>query len=116
MFNSQALDAAHRGIALAAVHGTIFTRKERNLRGLAAVGADSVMHFASPASSGTAGLACQTACLAAGGFVLEPFLCVELLLTGGEHELCAAVSTDKSLVFKHVQETPKIDDIGDLFG
>ena len=79
---------AHLGEALAAVNGTIALGLEGNLGLATASGANSGEELA-----GAAGgvLASITAGLAALGLVLEAALCVELLLTGGEHELVAAL-------------------------
>ena len=79
---------AHLGEALAAVNGTVRLGLERNLSLATARGANSGEILA-----GTAGsvLASITAGLAALGLVLETALSVELLLTGGEHELVTAL-------------------------
>ena len=80
--------ATHLGKALAAVDRTVRLRLKRNL-GLAATGsADSGEVLAGTTGSGLAGIA---AGLAALGLVLETALSVELLLTGGEHELLATL-------------------------
>ena len=80
--------AAHLSEALAAVHRTVGLGLEGNLGLAAAVGTGS-----SEELTGTTGavLASVTAGLAALGLVLEAALSVELLLTGGEHELVAAL-------------------------
>jgi len=80
--------SAHLSEALAAVNGAIGLGLERNPSLAAAVGAHS-----SEVLTGTTGgvLASVTAGLAALGLVLETTLCVELLLTGGEYELLAAL-------------------------
>jgi hypothetical protein len=75
--------------AVAAVDGTVAAGLERNLAFLAALGADCIVHHALGTSSDT--LAGCTAGSAALGLVLEAALCVELLLTGGENELVAAI-------------------------
>jgi hypothetical protein len=79
---------AHFGKALAAVDRTVRLGLERNLRLAAAGSANSGEILA-----GTAGsvLASIPAGLAALGLILEAALCVELLFTGGEHELLAAL-------------------------
>ena len=79
---------AHLSEALAAIHGTGRLRLEGNLSFAAAGSANS-----GKVLTGTAGcvLASVTAGLAALGLVLEAALSVELLLTGGEHELVAAL-------------------------
>ena len=78
----------HLSEALAAVHGTIGLGLEGNLGLAAAAGTGS-----SEELTGTTGavLASVTAGLAALGLVLEAALSVDLLLTGGEHELVAAL-------------------------
>jgi hypothetical protein len=80
--------AAHLSEALAAVHRTVGLGLEGNLGLAAAAGTGS-----SEELTGTTGavLASVTAGLAALGLVLEAALSVELLLTGGEHELVAAL-------------------------
>ena len=80
--------SAHLSEALAAENGTVGLGLEGNLCLAAATGASSGEEL-----TGTAGsvLASITASLAALGLVLEATLCVELLLTGGEHELVAAL-------------------------
>src|SRR5699024_1130532 len=79
---------AHLGKALAAVDRTVLARLERHLAGLAAAGADSVVHLALGAVGALHGGA---AVLAAFGFVLKAALGVELLLAGSPDELFAAV-------------------------
>ena len=79
---------AHLGEALAAVDGTIRLGLEGNLRLAAAGSAGSGEILPGTTGSGLAGV---TAGLAALGLVLEAALSVELLLTGGEHELVAAL-------------------------
>ena len=79
---------AHLGEALAAVDGTVGLGLEGNL-GLAAASSTSGGEVLTrTAGSGLAGV---TASLAALGLVLEAALSVELLLTGGEHELVATL-------------------------
>ena len=79
---------AHLSEALAAVHGTVSLGLEGHLGLAAAAGAGCGEEL----TGGTGGvLASVTASLAALGLVLEAALCVELLLTGGEHELVAAL-------------------------
>ena len=79
---------AHLGEALAAVDRTIRLGLEGNASLAAASSADSGEILTGTASSV---LASVTAGLAALGLVLEAALSVELLLTGGEHELVAAL-------------------------
>ena len=78
----------HLGEALAAIDRTVGLGLEGNL-GLAAAGSAN----SGEVLAGTAGsvLASVTAGLAALGLVLEAALRIELLLTGGEHELLAAL-------------------------
>jgi hypothetical protein len=79
---------SHLREALAAVDRTVRLRLKRN-SGLAAAGsAGSGEILAGATGSGLAGI---TAGLAALGLVLEAALRVELLLTGSEHELFAAL-------------------------
>jgi len=80
--------SAHLSEALAAVYGTVGLGLEGNLGLAAATGAGSSEEF-----TGTTGivLASVTASLAALGLVLEAALSVEFLLTGGKHELVAAL-------------------------
>jgi hypothetical protein len=91
MFDSVQNDLAvlaHLSEAGAAVNGTIALGLEGHLGLAAALSADS-----GEVLTGTAGsvLASVAAGLAALGLVLETALCVELLLTGGEHELFATL-------------------------
>ena len=78
---------AHLSEALAAVHGPIGLRLERNLCFAAAASAGSGKELTG-ATSGV--LASVTASLAALGLVLEATLRIELLLTGGEHKFLTA--------------------------
>ena len=79
---------AHLSEALAAVHGTVGLGLKGDLGFAAATGAGSGEELTGATSVILAGI---TASLAALGLVLEAALCVELLLTGGEHELIAAL-------------------------
>jgi len=83
-----ALLLAHLGEAVAAIHGAVGLGLERHT-GLAAAGGAGGGEIL----PGTAGrvLAGVTAGLAALGLILEAALSIELLLTGGEHELLAAL-------------------------
>ena len=76
--------SAHLSEALAAEHGTVGLGLEGNPATCAGSGEEL---------RGATGnvLASVTASLAALGLVLEAALCVELLLTSGEHELVAAL-------------------------
>ena len=78
----------HLSEALAAEHGTVGLGLEGNLGLAAAVGAGSGEELTGATGSI---LASVTAGLAALGLVLEAALCVESLLTSGEHELVAAL-------------------------
>ena len=79
---------AHLGKALAAVNRTIALGLKGNPSLAAAVGANRSEVLAGTAGSVLAGV---TAGLAALGLVLEATLRIELLLTGGEHELLTAL-------------------------
>jgi len=79
---------SHLCKALAAIHGTVRLRLEGNSGLTAAGSANSGEILTGAAGSGLAGI---TAALAALRLVLEAALCVELLLTGSEHELIAAL-------------------------
>ena len=78
----------HLSEALAAENGAIGLGLEGNLCVAAAASAGSSEEFTGAAGSVLAGI---TAVLASLGLVLETALCVECLLTSGEHELVAAV-------------------------
>ena len=82
----------------AAVNGTIGLRLEGDLGGRAALRTNGVIHHTLPAGGVLARL---TACLAAGGLVLQALLRIKLLLTGGEGELSTAILANQYLVFKH---------------
>ena len=79
---------AHLSEALAAENGTVGLGLEGNLGFAAATSAGSGEELTGATGSVLAGV---TAGLAALGLVLEATLCVELLLTSGEHELVAAL-------------------------
>ena len=79
---------AHLSEALAAVDGTVSLGLEGHLGLAAAAGAGCGEELTGATGSV---LASVTASLAALGLVLEAALCVELLLTGGEHELLATL-------------------------
>ena len=74
--------------ASVAVNRTVFLRLERNLSVSTALSADGVKHLAGSALSVLLGL---TALAAAAGLVLKALFGIEFLLTGGEHELGAAI-------------------------
>ena len=76
--------------ALTAVNRSVLSGLEGDLSYIAAVGASSFIHLS--ALLGRI-LSCVAAGLAALGLVHEAFFSIELLLTGGEHELVAAVLT-----------------------
>ena len=78
----------HLSEALAAENGTIGLGLEGNLSLATATSAGSGEELTGATGSI---LASVTASLAALGLVLEAALCVELLLTSGEHELTAAL-------------------------
>src|SRR5699024_8667127 len=85
---------AHLGEALAAVDRTILAGLERHLAGLAAAGADSVVHLTLATGLVLHGSA---AVLAALGLILKATAGVELLLTGSPNELFAAFLANQSL-------------------
>ena len=89
----------HLSVACAAVYRSVVGRLEGNLRNTTATCTSSLVHLALGL---TACLSLVTAALASLGLVLEALLCIELLLTCGEHELAAAVLAFQSLVFVHV--------------
>ena len=87
------------GVALAAVYSLAFGRIEGHLAFLAAVCAYGIEHLS---RSLGAVLSCITACLASLGLVLEALLSIEFLLTGGEHEIVAAIFALQCLVLVHL--------------
>ena len=89
---------AHLGDAVAAVNGTIRLGLEGNLSLTTAGGAGGGEELTGATGGVLAGIA---AGLAALGLVLEAALSVELLLTGSEGELVAALFTGQNLVFVH---------------
>lgn len=76
---------------IAAVDRTVFSGSERNLAGLAAGGADSIVHLALGSAFILAG---HTAGFASLGLVGETFFLKEILFAGGEYEFLAAVFAD----------------------
>jgi len=88
LFEDKLAVGTHLSEALAAEHGTVGLGLEGHLGLAAAACAGSGEEL-----TGATGivLASITAGLAALGLILEAALCVELLLTGGEHELLAAI-------------------------
>ena len=85
---SKKLSFSHPSKTLAAVDGTIRLRLERNPRLSAARGTHRGEIFPGAAGSGLAGI---PASLAALRLILEASLCIEFLLSSGEHELVAAL-------------------------
>src|SRR6185503_19745341 len=113
--------------AVRAIDGLAARRAEGDLSLLAAVRARGAEHLARPAVATVAAAATATAAVAAAGPAAairvarglaagatrrtaprlgEPTLCVEVLLTGGEHELLAAVGAGQVLVVVHETKTP----------
>ena len=88
LFVCQLTLGTHLSEALAAEYGTVGLGLEGNICLAAATGAGSGEEL-----TGATGavLASVTASLAALGLVLEATLCIELLLTSGEHELAATL-------------------------
>mgnify|MGYP006873112650 CR=1 FL=1 len=89
---------SHSCKALAAINRAVRLRLKRNSGFPTASGAYCCKELARTTGGILAGIA---AGLAALRLVLEPTLCIELLLTGGEHELIAAFLAHKGLVFVH---------------
>ena len=86
----------HLRKAVAAVHRTVFAGLEGHAGFLTAGGTHSGEHLAGATAGVLAGV---TAGLAALRLVLEATACIELLLTGSEHELVAAIFAYQGLVF-----------------
>ena len=84
--------------ALAAVHSLAFGRIEGHFRFLTALSANRNEHLAGTLGGVLSGI---TASLASLGLILEALLCIELLLTGGEHEILAAILAFQRFVLKH---------------
>ncbi len=82
-------------IALPAVHRPILARLKRHLGGLAAAGANGIVHYprGSPRSSALGLFPCLSAFAAARRLIGKTFLRIKLLLTGGKHKLLAAIPT-----------------------
>jgi hypothetical protein len=89
---------AHLSEALAAEHRTIGLGLEGNLSLATATSAGSGEELTGATGGILAGV---TASLAALGLILEATLCVESLLTSGEHELIAALFANQILIFVH---------------
>jgi hypothetical protein len=87
-FLEDRLSLTHLGEALATINGTIGLGLEGNLCLAAAGGAGGGEILAGAAGSSLAGIA---AALAALGLILEAALCIELLLTRGEHKVLATL-------------------------
>ena len=88
----------HDRKAIAAVDGAIGFGLEGHASFLAAASANGG-EVLTGATSGV--LASIAAGLAALGLVLEAALCIEFLLTGGEHELLTTFLANQSLVLIH---------------
>jgi len=86
------------GKAIAAIHGTVVTRLERNFARSATLCAGAIIHLA--LTSGGI-LAVVTAGLASLRFVYKAFGSIEFLFTSCKHELSAAIFANKSFVFVH---------------
>ena len=84
--------------ALAAVNSLALGRIERHLALLAAISADCIEHLSCTLHAVLASIAAGLASL---GLVLEALLCIELLLTGSEHEVVAAILAFQRFVLKH---------------
>ena len=93
--------------AVAAVHGTVSARLERNLRLASAAVADHGEHLPGSAAVAVLGFAGVTAGLAPAGLILEALLGVEFLFAGRENKFVAAVTAGQSLVFVHGSNPPK---------
>jgi len=86
--------------AFAAINRTIFAGLEGNLAGVAALGANRIVHLAGAAD--TAGsFTCVSACLAALRLVGKALLGEEFLLAGREYEFASTFLTGESFVFEH---------------
>jgi len=85
--------------ALAAIDGTIGLGLKGDLRLAAAAGAHCGKILPGTAGSGLTGFPAGLAPL---GLILEAPLSIELLLTGGKHELLATFFAHKRFVFVHV--------------
>ena len=98
MFGQRLVAATASCVALAAVYRLAIGRIEGNLALLTAISANSVKHLSATTSRVLSDVA---ACLASLGLVLEALLCIELLLTGSEHEVVAAILAFQRFVLKH---------------
>src|SRR5215467_10851070 len=97
MLHSRA-SAGDGPVTVRAVNRFVGARRKRHLRRGAALGADCVVHRPLAGLGTTIALASLTARGATGGLVLEAFLSVEVLFTGGEDELRAAVPASQGSV------------------
>jgi hypothetical protein len=86
--------------AIAAINGAVIMGLERNLAGIAALGANGFEHLTCAALS-TLGLAVCTASLTSLRLVGETLLCVKFLLAGSKGEFLSAIFADQSLVAIH---------------
>ena len=86
--------------AVTAVNRTIRLRLERNFRVLAALSANHMEHLTLTAPLVTSTTTLVAAVTAACRLILKALLCVELLLTGCEHEVISAFLAYECLVFK----------------
>ena len=98
-FFSRSVVLASCGVASAAVNSLALGRIEGHFAFCATIGTNRIEHLS---LSFCCGLSCCTALFALLGLVLEALLCIEFLLTGGEHELCAALFALQSLVLVHL--------------
>lgn len=86
----------------AAIDRTVSAGLERNLSGLAAAIADHIIHLALATIGATIRLTTSRAASgAAAGLILEALVSIKLLFRRGEHEFCAALTANQSLVFEH---------------
>ena len=99
LFLNELVVLLHCCEAIAAINGTIAGGLEGNFCFLAAVSASSGKILS--CLSGSI-LLRVSAGLASLGFVLESFLGVEFLFTGGENELAATILAYQCLVFVHL--------------
>ena len=91
MYINNRLLCFHVRKALAAINRTVFPRLKGNLAGCAAVGANSVVHFAGTASGG---FSCATASFAALGLIDKSLFSIELLFTGCKDEFVPTILAD----------------------
>ncbi len=84
--------------ASAAVNGLTLGGLEGHLALRTALSTNGSEHFS---LASLCILLCSTALFASGRLILKALGCIELLLTCGEHELIATISTLQSLVLVH---------------